>query len=123
MRWAAWLGQRSARQRHRFVGVPEEETKQRTLSDEVSEHNLTCRATDLPWTVEQQGTPVDHSYYSAGNTTYLKIVMAALIAGNVVVNVAILVRLRSDDGGGRSARMTMAREVVAITRSSGNPVQ
>ena len=79
--------------------------------------------TDLPWAVEQQELSVNHSFYSADRMTHLKIVVAALIAGIAAVGVGISVRLRSDDGDARSARVIKAFEVVTITSLSANLVR
>jgi hypothetical protein len=117
-----WTTERSARWLHRFVSVSEE-TKRRTFSNEISEHAPRCRVSDLPRAVEQQELSVNHSLYSADRLTHLKIVVAALIAGIAVVGVGISMRLRSDDGDARSARVIKAGEVVTITSSSANPVR
>jgi hypothetical protein len=73
--------------------------------------------------VEQQELSVNHSFYSADRMTHLKIVVVALIAGIAVVGVGISVRLRSDDGDARSARLIKAGAVVTITSSIANPVR
>ena len=70
--------------------------------------------------VEQQEPSVNHSIYSADRMTHLKIVVVALIAGVAVVSVVISVRLSSDDGDARTARVIKAGKVVTVSSSSAS---
>ena len=63
---------------------------------------------------------MNHSFYSADRMTHLKTVVAALIAAMAVLSEGISVRLRSDDGDARSARVVKASEVLTITSSSAS---
>jgi hypothetical protein len=63
---------------------------------------------------------VNHSIYSADRMTHLKIVVVALIAGVAVVSVGISVRLSSDDGDARTARVIKAGKVVTVSSSSAS---
>jgi transposase len=81
---------------------------------------LEARVTNLPQEVEQQEPFVNHSIYSADRVTHLKIVVIALIAGIAVLSIGV--RLSSDDGGARTARVMKAGKVVTITSSSANLV-
>ena len=76
--------------------------------------------TNLPREVEQQEPFVNHSIYSADRMTHLKIVVVAMIAGVALVGVGISVRLSSDDGDARTARVIKAGKGMAITSSSTN---
>jgi hypothetical protein len=73
--------------------------------------------------MEQEELHVSNSFYSADRTAHFKIVVAALIAGIAVVSVAISVRLRSDHGNTRSARVIKAGEFVKIASLSGLSVR
>ena len=53
---------------------------------------------------------MNHSIYSADRMTHLKIVVVALIAGVALVGVGISVRLSSDDGDVRTARLHKSRQ-------------
>jgi hypothetical protein len=67
---------------------------------------------------------VNHSIYSADRMTHLKIVVVAMIAGVALVSVGISVRLSSDDGDARTARVIKAgkgwRSRVRAQTSSAN---
>jgi hypothetical protein len=63
---------------------------------------------------------VNHSIYRADRMTHLKIVVVASIAGVAVVSVGISVRLGSDDGDARTARVIKAGKVVTVLTSSAS---
>jgi len=65
---------------------------------------------------------MNHSIYSADRSTHLKIVVAALVAGIVVVGLGISARTHSDDYT-QTARVIKAGKPVAITSSNTSMVR
>jgi hypothetical protein len=65
---------------------------------------------------------MNHSIYSADRSTHLKVVVAALVAGIVVVGLGISARTHSDDYT-QTARVIKAGKPVAITSSNTSMVR
>ena len=65
---------------------------------------------------------MNHSIYSADRSTHLKVVVAALVAGIVVVGLGISARTHSDDYT-QTARVIKAGKPMAITSSNTSMVR
>jgi hypothetical protein len=63
---------------------------------------------------------MNHSIYSADRTTHLKIVIAALMAGIAIANLALLSRGGSDAPSTEAAGVLRAGRPVAITSSDAS---
>ena len=66
---------------------------------------------------------MNHSIYSADRSTHLKVVVAALVAGIVVVGLGIGVRASADDGYAQTVRVLKAGKPVAVTSTNASMVR
>ncbi len=65
---------------------------------------------------------MNHSIYSAGRTTHVKIVVVALVAGIAVAGLGITARSSSDDYA-QTAHVIKAGKPMAITSSEATTVR
>jgi hypothetical protein len=54
-------------------------------------------------------TAMNHSIYSAGRTTHMKIVAVALLAGVAIAGFGIAVRINTDDGYSQTAHVVKTK--------------